>query len=233
MKKIGILIFIIAIVGGIVLAKMFSFGSMPSVNLPSVSFFSGLKGSGKVVSQTRDVSQFNGINAGGVFLINVKAGQDFKVSVSADDNLLPYISTRVENGILRIETEKRFSTHNRIKVDISAPKINKIDLSGASKLTLDGVSNDSLAVKASGACKATISGTTGELSIEMSGASNLDAGGLESGNVTIDGSGASNAYVKASEKLKADLSGASNVRYSGNPSEVIKDTSGAASVKQR
>lgn len=55
-------------------------------------------------------------------------------------------------------------------------------------------------------------------------------------NVCIDGQiidarGSSQAHVYASEVLCAESSGASSVRYSGSPSKVSKDKSGASSIR--
>jgi hypothetical protein len=59
----------------------------------------------------------------------------------------------------------------------------------------------------------------------------LDAEGLKAENANVDGSGASNASVNVIGDLKADLSGASKVTYTGNPRNLEKSTSGASSVK--
>lgn len=232
MKKIGILIFIVAIAAGIILAKMFSFGSLPAVGMPSISFFEKVRGSGNVVTEKRNVSEFTKVDVGGVFNVEIVAGKEYSVEVEADDNLLPLISTSVDGGTLEIETEKRFSTRNDLKVRITAPDIERLDLSGASKAVLSNIGNEDLTLDLSGASRLKVSGKTGTLTVDMSGASKIDTGELSAARVVIDGSGASRATVNASEDLTADLSGASKVRYTGSPSNVQKKTSGASSVSQ-
>ena len=231
MKKVGLLIFIAAAVCGIVLAKMFSFGSIP-IDLPSISFNSKVKGSGNVAAEKRNVSGFRSVEAGGVFLVEVTAGEEYSVEVEADDNLLQFITTRVDGDTLELETDKRFSTRNRIRVRISAPNIEEIRTGGASHLTLSNVDNDSLTVDTGGASKVTVTGKTGRLNIDMGGASSVNAANLEASAVSIDGGGASKANVKVAEELTVDLGGASRVNYSGNPGHVNKKTSGGASVSQ-
>jgi hypothetical protein len=51
-------------------------------------------------------------------------------------------------------------------------------------------------------------------------------------NAHVKLSGASGAEVFASVKLDANASGASHVKYKGNPAEVGQSVSGAASVKK-
>ncbi len=233
MKKIGILIFIVAAVGGIILARMFDFGGIPAVEMPSISIFSKVQGSGNLVAETRNVSEFNAVDFGGAFNVEITAGEDYSVVVEADDNLLQFITTRVERGTLRIDTEKRFSTRNRINVKIKAPNINAVDVSGASHALLNNVKNEKLSIDASGASSVKISGTTENLVIDMGGASRIDASALTASKVTVDGGGASNASVSVSDSLTVDLGGASNVVYTGSPSEINKSTSGGSSVSAR
>lgn len=232
MKKFGILIFVIAVVGGIVLAKMFSFGSLPALQMPSVSFFSKVKGSGNVVTERRNVTGFTKVDVGGAFQVDVVKGDEFAVEVEADDNLLPLISTKVRNGTLNIDTEERFSTRNGLKVRITAPNIESMDVSGASSATLANVDNEELALDISGASRLKVSGNTISLTIDMGGASKVDASELKASKVTVDGGGASRADVNVTDELKVDLGGASKVTYRGNPSDIEKSTSGASSVKQ-
>jgi len=231
MKKIGFIIFIIALILGVTFANFFSWGKTSAKFFTFSVNFGGVKGSGNVQNEKRNVADFNAIDVGGVFEVEVTAQKDFSVEVEADDNLLQYIKTEVKNGTLEISTEKRISPKGAIRVRISAPNIEELEVSGASKLSLANLKNDSLKVDASGASKIKIDGETKNLKVELSGASRLEAENLKAENANIDGSGASNASVNVSGDLKADLSGASKVTYSGNPRNLEKSTSGASSVR--
>ena len=232
MKKLGIIIFASALVIGVVLASVFSFGRFAVKSPVELVFGKKIKGSGNLETEKRDVSGFKSIDVGGVFKVEVVAQQDFDVEVEADDNLLPLIKTEVSGGTLKIEKEKRFSTKNHITIRISAPEIESISHSGASQVSLSNVENEKLMIDSSGASNITVSGTTKRLVLDISGASGVDAFGLSAEKVTVDGSGASNARVKVSEQLSVDLSGASRVKYKGSPSKISKDTSGASGISQ-
>src|SRR3982751_1352355 len=96
MKKVGLIIFGIALVVGVVFANMFSFGRI-SDRVFNVSLnLSDVKGSGHVVTESRDVPEFSGIDVGGIYKVDVTAQKDFAVVVEADDNLLPLIRTEVD-----------------------------------------------------------------------------------------------------------------------------------------
>ncbi len=233
MKKIGIIIFAVALVIGLVVSNIFSFGHAAH-GLFHFSFdFSGEKGSGKIVTEKRDLKGFKGVEVGGVFHVEITAGKDFEVEIETDDNLLPLIKTEVDGDVLEIESEGRISPSGKIIVRISAPDINELDVSGAANVSLNGLKNSGLAVDSSGASKVKIAGETAKLTAETSGASKIDAEDLRVVDASIDGSGASHVEINVSGELTADLSGASKVVYSGTPSAVHKKTSGAGSVSQK
>ncbi len=230
MKKIGIIVFISALLLGAVFANIFSFGK---ISFTGFSFSRGIKGSGNVQTEKREVSNFKAVEVGGVFKVEITAQNDFDVQIEADDNLLQYIKTEIDGETLEISTSKRISTKNPIIVKIGAPNIENLEVSGASRVVLGNLNNDSLKIDLSGASKVDAEGTTENLTVELSGASRLNAENLQAENVSVDASGASKADVFASDKLKADLSGASKVAYSGSPKDLIKKTSGASKIRQK
>ncbi|HEY0426319.1 MAG TPA: head GIN domain-containing protein [Pyrinomonadaceae bacterium] len=233
MKKIGLIVFISALAIGVTLASLTSFGRATGKIFSFNVNWGGEKGSGNVKTENRRVSDFKAIDVSGAFEVEITAQKDFSLEVEADDNLLPLIKTEVDGETLQIRSEKRFSTSNPLKIRISAPDIDSLDLSGASKVNLVNLNNDGLKLDSSGASKIKVEGTTGDFDVEMSGASRLDAENLKAENVSVDSSGASNAMIFVTNELRADLSGATNVTYSGNPKSVQKKTSGASWVKEK
>ena len=232
MKKFGLLIFITALAVGLVFGNVISFGKLTG-KIFNFSIKRGVQGSGNLVSEKRDLRDFDGIDVGGVFQVEIVAQKDFSVEIEADDNLLPLIKTEVRGGTLTIETERTFSTRNTIKVRISAPNIERMEISGASNVSLVAAKTENLQIDSSGASKISVSGEAGDLIVDVSGAGKIDAENLKSERVTIDASGASSVSVYAVTELKADASGASKIIYSGSPKELVKKISGASSVKQK
>ena len=233
MKKIGIIIFIIALFIGLIFANVFSFGKTSARFFNFKFSFGSEQGSGNIAKEKREVSGFKQIDVSNSIQVEITAQKDFSVEVEADDNLLPLIKTEVRNGVLRIKSEGRFNTKNPVIVRVSAPNIEDLDVSGASKVNLTNLSNEDLQIHSSGASKIKVEGTTVNLEIETSGASKIDAENLKAENVSVDASGASNVNVAVSNELKVDASGASNISYSGTPTNLEKKTSGASNVKQR
>ena len=65
MKKLGIIIFIFALLVGVVFANLFSFGRV-SGKLFNFSIGRSVKGSGVTASEVRNLSGFKGVDVGGV-----------------------------------------------------------------------------------------------------------------------------------------------------------------------
>ena len=70
------------------------------------------------------------------------------------------------------------------------------------------------------------------LDAHLDGASDLDARNLQAADLTVELSGASGATVSVSDTISAELSGASTLRYGGNPHFVRRDVSGASSIER-
>ncbi len=232
MKKTGIIIFIAALAVGVVLANIFSFGRYFTDSKFPFSIGSKIKGSGNVVTQKRELNGFNSIEVSGAFKVVVVAQKDFGVVVEADDNIIPLVITEVDDQTLEIKRDRSFSTGSAVTIRVFAPNIEGIENSGASNVRVSNLANDSLEIHSSGASKTELEGSTGRLSVELSGASSIEASDLNSERASIDGSGASFAAVTATKELSVDLSGASRVRYKGNPEKLVRNTSGASRVTQ-
>ncbi len=233
MKRIGIIIFAVALVVGLVVTNMFSFGRVTDRFFNFQFNFGGVSGSGKVVTDKRDLAEFKSVEVGGVFVVEITAQKDYGVVVEADDNLIPLIRTEVRGGTLRIEADKRLSSKNPIRIRISAPDIDKLEISGVSNVTVGDLKNNALSLESSGASKVKLSGETAKLSIETSGATKVDAADLKTVDAEIDTSGASHVDVNVTGELRADTSGASKITYVGTPANIVKKTSGASHVTQK
>jgi len=235
MKKIGLIVFVVCIVAGLCLANFFSFGRWSS-KAPglSVNFGDGLKGSGNLSTDNRDVDGFDSIEVSGIFQVEVVSGKDFSVQIQGDDNLVPLVKTECDDGTLKISLDgKKISPHSDMIVRVTAPNIKKIESSGASKISVSGVKNDEFAIDTSGVSKISVSGETAKLSVEISGAGNINAEDLKAVDADITASGACKVSVNASGSLETNASGASNITYTGDPKNVQNHQSGVSSITKK
>ena len=233
MKKIGIVIFVVALVIGLAVANMFSFGRTSTRFFNFSMNFGGVRGSGNVVMDKRGISGFKAVEVGGVLLVEITAQKEFGVEVEADDNLLPLIKTEVSDGVLKISAERKISSTGPIRIRIFAPNIDNLEVSGAANVTVNDVKNSEFTIDSSGASKIKISGETGKLTMDVSGATKIDAENLKAVDATVDASGASNVTVNVLGELRAEASGASRILYTGTPTNLEQSTHGASRVSQK
>ena len=232
MKKIGFIIFLLALVVGVIIAKFTSFGSQSIPKPFSFTLGSKVVGSGNSIEESRNTGEFSGIKVAGIFRVKYEQSSETSVVVKGDDNILPHIKTEVRDGVLKIYSDKRFKTRKGVIVSVSSPNLEKLYVSGVARVTASKLDTANLAVKSSGASKLELNGKVEKLNVRMSGATRIKGSSLKVNTAEIRGSGAASARVDVSGSLKAKVSGASSVRYVGKPSVIEKSVSGAGSVKQ-
>ncbi len=199
-------------------------------------------------TQKREITTFDKIDASGAANIKFTTSDSLKLSITGDADELSNVETKVQDGILFIKTKG--VVRSSPKIEISAPTLNLISMSGASSfetknelktdslnLEASGASNvnittNSKAIKATinGASEVTLSGVTVNYYANVSGASTLKSYKLISTNSWITASGASTAKVYAEQKIIANATGASTIKFKGEPKEVSAEGSSSSQI---
>ena len=63
-----------------------------------------VRGSGDLSTDARDVSGFDAIVLESMGDVNVTIGKTEKLTIEAEDNLLPFLTSKVKNGVLTLGT---------------------------------------------------------------------------------------------------------------------------------
>lgn len=141
---------------------------------------------------------------------------------------------RSEYGLEGEKVEVDLSGASDFYCDINADEIS-MHLSGASKIE-GGVSATDLDLDLAGASDATLTGQVASLKVDLSGASNIkktvvgNCYGLVCDQCEGSLSGASNAYIHCDGTIKVDLSGASDLHFTGTAFTGDSSTSGASEI---
>ena len=170
----------------------------------------GVRGNGKVKTDSRAVSNFTKLETDGAFTINWTPGPA-SLKITTDSNLFEYIRTDVSDDRLRIEWVKPLKGTRGIKVEVASPSLTRVTLNGAVKLTASNLSGTEFYLDANGATKAVLTGNVNAMSGELNGASKLDAESLVTRAMELSINGAGKASVNATEALKVSISGAGKV----------------------
>ncbi|HEX9388816.1 MAG TPA: DUF2807 domain-containing protein [Anaerolineales bacterium] len=230
----------VLIIGGAVLAILYA----PQLGWTNPSIFAmfnngepfigpGERGSGNVISQTREVSGFEAVSVAYPAQVLIKQGNAESLKIEADDNLLPNLKTQVKNGTLEIfykrENGKHVNPTKTVKITIVVKDLKNVDFTSAGELTVENLKTDALDVSLSGAGSSTASGTADDLNLTISGFGDFKGADLHSQDARVDISGAGSATVWVDNDLNAQISGAGSISYYGSAS-VTKQVSGVGGV---
>jgi hypothetical protein len=176
-------------------------------------------GSGQLKSETRTVSGFTGIELSGIGEVTIEQGDAESLTIEADDNVLPALTSEVRDSMLRLDTKPRtrVQTRNPIRYRVTVKDLNRIELSGSGSVSGVDLELTNLDVEISGSGTMNLAGSADQQEVEVSGSGQYDAAQLPSRSVSIEISGSGKATVAAAEQLRADISGSGTVTYSGEP----------------
>ena len=192
----------------------------------------GVRGNGHLKTDQRTISAFATVDASGAFTIEWQNGAP-ALSITTDENLLPYIDSQVSGDTLHLHTRENIWPTHGIKVVIASPNRTGAKISGAVRLTANQLSGPRFAFESTGAARVTLDGNIDELLADMTGASELTASALQTKTAEISTTGAADAEVAVTETLKVAITGAGKVSYSGNPATIEKHISGAGSIRHK
>jgi hypothetical protein len=191
-----------------------------------------IQGSGKVTSETRNVSGFTGIDLRGSPDVDVAFGEPEAVVVEAEDNIVPLIETKVENNqlVIGLKNNTSISTTKPIRVHVTMKSLDAITLGGSGSVTASNLNGDAIKLDLSGSGNINLSGTVQSANITLGGSGNVTCDQLKANSVKVEVSGSGNAKVYASDSLEARISGSGSIHYSGNPAQISKNDTGSGSI---
>jgi hypothetical protein len=197
------------------------------------------------VKQARQTGAFSAIRASGAVDVRLKQGTQTAVVLEAREEVLSYMRTEVQNGVLRIyrDHDKEGmsaslrnllnSSDNKVIVYITVPKLTGVELSGASEVKSESAfTADDFSIKASGASEVTLSLKAKTLAVSASGASDIHLSGqVERQQVHISGSSDYHASDLLSKQATVEASGASDAYVSAE--SLSSHASGASDVHNK
>lgn len=213
--------------------------------------YTTVRGSGNVITQNRRVSGFDKVELSGVGTLIIEQGTTESLEITAQENLMPYLKSRVMGGKLNLGVEDFVNIQPtadivyRLQViDLSSIETSglgdvesaslaanslRVQISGSGKVTIENLQARELKIEVSGLGDIRLTGSVVEQRVELSGAGTYNAGELESKSADISISGSGNAVIWAKEKLNTEISGMGTVEYYGSP-VIDSEISGAGKL---
>jgi hypothetical protein len=260
-RPFGIIVSALVVIGAmaaVIYAPKLGWNDAPSWGEWNVGdrFSGAVSGSGKIETETRKLEDFDAISIRYPGEIIVRQGGQASVSIEAEDNLLPQLTTEIRNGTLVIENSeesysKRVTPTENVKITITVTDLKEINFSAAGTLQVDGLKTDAFELKLSGAGdttlkdlevkmltatlsgagKITVAGKADDVTVSISGLGDFNGAKLQSQTAEVQISGAGTATLQVEDELTAKISGAGTVNYYGSPT-VHETISGAGAVNK-
>ena len=217
--------------------------------LPSCRF-KCIKGSGHQITEAHKVGSFTKLEISGGFHVNLKQDSSGNVSITADDNLMQYIHTNNDGDVLHIYSKKNMCGSGEMVLNIGVKNLDEIRTSGGINLVTDGklvtkdlhlhmsgatkldmdLTADNVISEGSGSTELNLKGQAVSHKVELTGSGKVNALDFVVGSYDIETTGASECNINVLKELNVNSTGAAEVKYRGNPSNVNTSKLGASSV---
>ena len=213
------------------------------------------KGSGRITTETRNIAAFSSVDVAGSIDVEIMQGDKNEVVVEADDNILTYVETVSNNGVLSIRIKPNTNLRNftarvrltsplykNISAAASSEIIGKNYITSAEKITLKASSSADINIQidapviyvdGSSSADITLAGKTKQLDANASSSSDLKLEELKAETVTANASSSSTINLFASVMLDARATSSADINYTGGVKNVQKKESSSGSVSAR
>lgn len=166
-------------------------------------------------SETRQLSPFTGVEAGGSFETFLQRGNEESVKITTEGVDIKKIITEVKDGVLKIHLEKGNYRNIKVKVYVTFKNLESISNSGSGSLNSESDFNaNNMKLSFSGSGSANLKGRikAQQTNLQVSGSGSVNLGALEtdSFNLSVSGSG--------ELKIASGYAKAQNIQISGSGS---------------
>jgi len=210
-----------------------------------------IRGEGEVTEEIRKIDGFEKIEVSRGLEVYLAPDSQEYVLVEADENLHDVILTELENGTLKIYTDKFIRSAQSRKIHVHFVHLSGIKSTSGAMVQSEGpVRTKKLEISASSGSRQTLEINAGQFEGRCSSGAQISLEG-KAGKATLRASSgahfkgndfiASDCYAKSSsgahiwtgvkDKLVAEASSGGHIYYSGNPATTSFDSSSGGSIQ--
>jgi hypothetical protein len=204
-----------------------------SINIPNNRINANtIIGSGNSVTENRAVSGINAVSLTNSGKLVVQYGTTESLSITADDNILPTLTSDVINGrlILGSKPNTSITTRNGIVYLLTVKNLQAIEITGSGDAIVSGVNGNDLKATVTGSGSLTVDGALKSQTVTITGSGDYNGTNLSSHQASVTCSGSGSVTVKVSESLKVHITGSGSVGYIGDPQITEKIVTGSGTL---
>ncbi|WOC40465.1 head GIN domain-containing protein [Polaribacter sp. HL-MS24] len=211
-----------------------------------------IKGNGNQITKTRTVSSFNEINVGGSFEVILVKGTEGKITIEAEENIIPYIETEVDGDRLKIQYKRNTNIRSTksVTIRVQIKDLESVSLGGSGKISSEDlikakdfkvniggsgnidlhleVQNGSASIGGSG--NLILRGKAEKMRSKIAGSGSIKAYAFTADDLNASIAGSGNIKITVQTKIKAKVVGSGNIYYKGNPKHVDTKSIGSGDV---
>lgn len=196
---------------------------------------SKIVGSGVMREESRAVSGVSRLTLTIPAIVKITQGATESLSITADDNLLPLMLTRVVNGELIIEADKNtgFSTKKDITVQLAVKSLDNIQVLGSGDVVGESLTVDKFAMDVVGSGDIVFNALrTADLRIGVKGSGDVKVKSLTAKSLEsqVNGSGDIHLCDVTTSNANFDVLGSGDIYADGKATSVAASVSGSGDI---
>jgi len=212
----------------------------------------GLRGSGEMTSETRDVGVFTEVVLEGSGTVSIEVTGTESLTIEAEDNLMSRLTSDVEGGRLVLGSRGVINATREIIYTVTVASLDGVtitgsgeietrdittsrfsaEITGSGSMLLTGLELESLDASIEGSGHIEAAGLVDDLEVRIPGSGTFRGEDLETARAIVSIEGSGSAVVDVSETLEASVTGSGRIEYLGSP-DVVSSVTGSGSVRPR
>ena len=176
---------------------------------------SPVNGNGKIVEQIRPLGNFSAVLIDFSADVTIVNGETPSFVITADENVLPHIGTKVRGGKLHITQDKWIEPSQSVMIRVGTPFTASLETSGYSDVIVEGIDGPRLKINA-GVGTVSLHGKAERLQVRTK-TGNIDASNLNTPYADVAISSHGKVKLGVISNLKTDVNDNGTVVYDGSP----------------
>jgi predicted small secreted protein len=189
--------------------------------------FQVISGSGKLASETRNLSGFTSVTLAGIGNVYLTQGPAESIRIEAEDNLIPYFDTSVQGSTLKIGIKDQYmgvslQPTRPVKFYVTLPKIEAVTLAGSGNIFAGKLQAGAFRISLLGSGDISTDNLAAtDLDIHLGGSGNISLGTVSASQVTayIAGSGDIQLGILTADKISSQTAGSGDITIGGKVNE--------------
>jgi putative autotransporter adhesin-like protein len=171
----------------------------------------GVTGNKKTQTETRKLRNYNQLQVEISADIEVFHSSSPRIIITAEENIIPLITSSVENNRLILKSNTNYRTSKGIKIKLYTQLLNHISINGSANVAMQHINQNQLDLRINGVGDIYVSGRVKHLSAIIGGTGDMRLENLKSYSVVAKIIGSGDISIYATNELTAEIMGSGDI----------------------